>query len=281
MSSGFITEKEVAERRRLRQENWDKTRGEEDPEDVPEAPEAIPDHRSLYEKLQEQQQKKQEEYDEAHKFKNMVRGLEDDEVDFLELVDRTKLQQEIKVRTEESSAIAEYRKKVSEMRKNQAEEELRAEVKAGEMRKAAGTKKTPSHLSLLAGAIKRKSSEDNDPSRTKRTKPESGSAENNEAGGSSLGVEVAQSTATSDSPITSAPPVTSAQKTGFQCIAVLPGLGVYTDSSDSENNGDTDSDSEDDTHRRLPTSAAQPPRDITGRIVKPVTQCGGAAQGGC
>lgn len=39
----------------------------------------------------------------------MVRGLEDDEVDFLELVDRTKLQEEIRVRTEESSAIAEYR----------------------------------------------------------------------------------------------------------------------------------------------------------------------------
>lgn len=66
---------------------------------------------------------------------------------------------------------------------------------------------------------------------------------------------------------------------------MLPGLGVYTDSSDSENNGDTDSDSEDDIHRRHPQAAAQP-RDITGRIVKPVTQSssGGAAaaaQGGC
>ena len=39
----------------------------------------------------------------------MVRGLEDDEVDFLELVDRSKLQEEIRVRTEENTAIAEYR----------------------------------------------------------------------------------------------------------------------------------------------------------------------------
>lgn len=65
MSSGFITEKEVAERRRVRQENWEKTRGEEDPEEAPEEP--ITDHRSLYDRLQEQRQKKQDEYDEAHK----------------------------------------------------------------------------------------------------------------------------------------------------------------------------------------------------------------------
>lgn len=87
--------------------------------------------------------------------------------------------------------------------------------------------------------------------------------------------------------VTAAPPVASAPKSGFQCIAVLPGLGVYTDSSDSENNGDTDSDSEDDIHRRHPQAAAQQPRDITGRIVKPVTQssssgaAAAAAQGGC
>lgn len=39
----------------------------------------------------------------------MVRGLEDDEVDFLELVDRSKLQEEKRVRTEENSAMKEYR----------------------------------------------------------------------------------------------------------------------------------------------------------------------------
>lgn len=66
MSSGFISEKEVAERRRIRQENWEKSRNEVDPEEAPEEP--PPDSRSLYDRLQEQRQKKQEEYDEAHKF---------------------------------------------------------------------------------------------------------------------------------------------------------------------------------------------------------------------
>ena len=65
MSSGFITEKEVAERRRARQEEWEKNRNEDDPVEPPEEPPHDP--RSLYERLQEQRQKKEEEYDEAHK----------------------------------------------------------------------------------------------------------------------------------------------------------------------------------------------------------------------
>lgn len=63
------------------------------------------------------------------------------------------------------------------------------------------------------------------------------------------------------------PPV---KPSGIQCVAVLPGLGVYTDSSDSDNNIDSDSD-EDETANELP----QQPRDITGRIVKPASQCNG------
>ena len=47
------------------------------------------------------------------------------------------------------------------MQKNIAEEEIRAEMKAAEARKnTASSKRQPSHLSLLAGAIKRKTSEE-------------------------------------------------------------------------------------------------------------------------
>lgn len=34
MSSGFITESEIAEAKRVRQEEWDKVRNKEDPEEV-------------------------------------------------------------------------------------------------------------------------------------------------------------------------------------------------------------------------------------------------------
>lgn len=72
MSSGFISEKDVEEHRRIRQENWAQTRGEDDPLEAPEAP---VDHRSLYDRLQEQRQKKQEEYDEAHKYVVVYNGF--------------------------------------------------------------------------------------------------------------------------------------------------------------------------------------------------------------
>ncbi|XP_075694805.1 PSME3-interacting protein isoform X2 [Rhinoderma darwinii] len=81
----FVTESEIEERRKTRQEEWEKVRKPEDPE---ECPEEVYDPRSLYEKLQEQKEKKQQEYEEQFKFKNMVRGLEEDESNFLDEVSR-------------------------------------------------------------------------------------------------------------------------------------------------------------------------------------------------
>ncbi|KAJ3638762.1 hypothetical protein MTP99_002096 [Tenebrio molitor] len=83
----FITEAEAAEARQKRQEEWERVRKPEDPLVRPEEPY---DHRSLYERLQEQKQKKDLEYEEAQKLKNMIKGLDDDEIEFLDLVDRTK-----------------------------------------------------------------------------------------------------------------------------------------------------------------------------------------------
>ena len=39
----------------------------------------------------------------------MVRGLENDEVEFLDLVDRTKMEQERKVKEQEDLALSEFR----------------------------------------------------------------------------------------------------------------------------------------------------------------------------
>ncbi|XP_063883469.1 PSME3-interacting protein-like isoform X1 [Scylla paramamosain] len=216
---------------------------------------------------------------EAHKFKNMVRGLEDDEVDFLELVDRSKLQEEIRVRTEENTAIAEYRKKVSEMQKNIVEEEIRAEMKAAEARRTAvPSKRQPSHLSLLAGAIKRKTSEEDRSANTstagqpKRQKTDSP----NESPAESSSITEGPAPGSQNLPTSCNTPLSCPNtKSNLQCIAVLPGLGVYTDSSDSDNNVDSDSDEDEDVQGQVP----QQPRDITGRIVKPMAQCSG--QQGC
>lgn len=89
MSSGFVTETELAERRKIRQEEWDKVRTAEQPLGtfVPcyniiatfnicfrllctEVPEEQYDHRSLFDRLEEQRRKKEYEYEETHKLSN-------------------------------------------------------------------------------------------------------------------------------------------------------------------------------------------------------------------
>ena len=72
MSSGFVTEKEIDERKKARQEEWEKVRKPDDPEV---APEEAYDPRSLFEQLEEHRVKKQEDWDESHKLKNQIRGL--------------------------------------------------------------------------------------------------------------------------------------------------------------------------------------------------------------
>ena len=72
MSSGFVTEQEINEKKKVRQEEWDRVRKPDDPEIAPEEPY---DPRSLFEQLEEHKVKKQEEWDESHKLKNQIRGL--------------------------------------------------------------------------------------------------------------------------------------------------------------------------------------------------------------
>uniref|UniRef100_UPI00358EE889 PSME3-interacting protein-like isoform X2 n=1 Tax=Myxine glutinosa TaxID=7769 RepID=UPI00358EE889 len=87
----FVTEGELEEKRRKRQEEWEKVRK---PEDPLEKPEDVCDPRSLFEKLQEQKERKQAEFEEPLKFKNQVRGLEEDEAGFLSGVEAQRCAQE-------------------------------------------------------------------------------------------------------------------------------------------------------------------------------------------
>ncbi len=90
MSSGFVSEKVLEEKRRQRQEEWDKVRKASDPEKAPEEPTQHVDGRSLFDQLKANKAKEQEEWDEAHKFKNQIRGIDDDEAEFLDEVDEAR-----------------------------------------------------------------------------------------------------------------------------------------------------------------------------------------------
>ncbi|KAI5934572.1 PSME3-interacting protein [Manis javanica] len=102
----FVSEAELDERRKRRQEEWEKVRKPEDPE---ECPEEVYDPRSLFERLQEQKDRKQQEYEEQFRFKNMVRGLDEDETNFLDEVSRQQELIEKQRREEEMKELKEYR----------------------------------------------------------------------------------------------------------------------------------------------------------------------------
>ncbi|XP_023348797.1 protein FAM192A [Eurytemora carolleeae] len=157
MSSGFVTEAEIEERKLKRQEEWDQVRKAEDPE---EAPEEVYDHRSLFDRLEEQRLKKQADWDEEHKFKNQFRGLDDEEVDFLDKIDDIRTEAERKLMMEEKMELEEYQRKQNKIREQELENRLRHEIKGPDIKRAAkaGAGRSKQQM-LLMGVVKRKSSE--------------------------------------------------------------------------------------------------------------------------
>uniref|UniRef100_V5HK30 Putative nefa-interacting nuclear protein nip30 n=1 Tax=Ixodes ricinus TaxID=34613 RepID=V5HK30_IXORI len=221
----FVSEAELEEKRKKRQEEWDKVRTAEDPV---EAPEEEYDPRSLFERLEEQRLKKQADYEEAHKLKNMIRGLDDDEVTFLEYVDVQKQKAESQRLKEDMQELEEYRKAVASL----SEEAM--EAKRLEMKKAAAAQGVStgrrSQLALLSAAVKRKSADSSSDLSKKQHTNGSGQAPCN--GGKALG-DPCGGDAPAQQTVLHAP-------TALSCLGVLPGLGVYTDSSDSENSSFSD-----------------------------------------
>lgn len=211
----FVSEAELEEKRKKRQEEWDKVRTAEDPV---EAPEEEYDPRSLFERLEEQRLKKQADYEEAHKLKNMIRGLDDDEVTFLEYVDVQKQKVEAQRLKEDMQELEEYRKAVAKL------SEEAVEAKRLETKVATSGQGRKSQLALLSAAVKRKSGS----SSSSPSKKASRCGESPVNGTSGLArSDAAQQT------VVHAP-------TALHCLGVLPGLGVYTDSSDSENSSYSD-----------------------------------------
>nr|XP_055220287.1 PSME3-interacting protein isoform X2 [Gorilla gorilla gorilla] len=216
----FVSEAELDERRKRRQEEWEKVRKPEDPE---ECPEEVYDPRSLYERLQEQKDRKQQEYEEQFKFKNMVRGLDEDETNFLDEVSRQQELIEKQRREEELKELKEYRIsfKVGISQENKKEVEKKLTVKPIE------TKNKFSQAKLLAGAVKHKSSESGNS--VKRLKPDPEPDDKNQEPSSckSLG------NTSLSGPSIHCP-------SAAVCIGILPGLGAYSGSSDSESSSDSE-----------------------------------------
>ncbi|XP_034734062.1 PSME3-interacting protein isoform X2 [Etheostoma cragini] len=248
LSKKFVSQAELDDMRKKRQEEWEKVRKPDDPED---APEEVYDPRSLFERLQEQKDKKQEEYEEQFKFRNMVRGLDEEETSFLDEVSRQQCLVEKQRRDEEKQELLEYRSALVKQVSTESRKEPEKKVAA----KQPGVEQRTSHLSqahLLAGAVKRRSSsQSSDSSKKQRlttTATTGNGARHTEqehgAGGEPGGAEDQQ---TIPSLTAKAPPAALGSGQGVLhlpsaavCVGVLPGLWVYSGSSDSDSSSDSE-----------------------------------------
>ncbi|KAG7208412.1 hypothetical protein KM043_014644 [Ampulex compressa] len=233
----------------MRQEEWERVRTADQPT---EPPEEAYDPRSLYDRLQEQKNKRDAEYEEAHKLKNMIKGLDDDEVEFLDLVDRTKLEEERKKNLEEEKEMRDFKAAVASLHEKSLDEKLKQELKnpqSSNKNVTSGSSRN-SQLKLLAGVvvkrsekpkqgditsgIKRKLSPDRSDETSKTEEPTTTQEATVENSQCELDKEKSTSTHTH----------LLSEMGGMKCIGILPGLGSYEDSSDSDCSSDTDQDPE-------------------------------------
>uniref|UniRef100_A0A0A9Z5M9 FAM192A/Fyv6 N-terminal domain-containing protein n=1 Tax=Lygus hesperus TaxID=30085 RepID=A0A0A9Z5M9_LYGHE len=87
----------------------------------------------------------------------MIKGLDDDEVDFLDLVDRTKMEEERKKAVEEEREIADFRNRVATLQEQGLEQRIQQEIRQQPLKinNAVKTGRT-SQTKLLAGAVVKK-----------------------------------------------------------------------------------------------------------------------------
>lgn len=252
MSSGFISEAEIAEQRRMRQEEWERVRTADQPTEAPEEPY---DPRSLYERLQEQKNKRDAEYEEAHKLKNMIKGLDDDEVEFLDLVDRTKLEEERKKNLEEEKEMRDFKAAVASLQEKSLSEKLKQELKNPQTsNKNLSSGSRNSQLKLLAGVVVKRPEKQKQGDVIRGIKRKLSPADENRNAQNKEESQTTQLNSQQDTKCTedesknyedmSMESKLVNETSGLKCIGILPGLGSYDDSSDSVSSSDTDQDPE-------------------------------------
>lgn len=107
------------------------------------------DNRSLYERLQEQRDKKQEAYDESMKFSNQIACLDEDDIEYLEDLKKQKLEDELRKRLQQQDKRREEIKLEAE-RKLVEEAKLKEALKRDKLGFGINKKSTIVKPSLLS-----------------------------------------------------------------------------------------------------------------------------------
>ncbi|KAJ8924375.1 hypothetical protein NQ315_007171 [Exocentrus adspersus] len=233
MSSGFISESEAVEIRKRRQEEWERN--------VPRSPMTIEVCMTGY---KNRNRKKDLEYEEAHKLKNMIKGLDDDEIEFLDLVDRTKLEADRKKEIEEERELNDYRNRVAILQEKSIEERLQAEIVMNKPKTQISSRSSQQKLlkgvviKKNEGTLKRKLSDSE--KEEKPCEPESkvikSEAEENGKCTEEYLLPINLTVGGENKVLNGV----AAPASGLKCVGILPGLGCYENSSSDENSSESD-----------------------------------------
>lgn len=142
----------------------------------------------------------------------MIKGLDDDEIEFLDLVDRTKLAADRKKEIEEELELNDYRNRVAILQEKSIEERMHNDIIMSKVKTINSNRNSQKQLKgvVIKKTEKRKISESSEEENTPKKNA------NNEV----------KSNITLNK---------SDSSTALKCVAVLPGLGCYDDSSTDEN----------------------------------------------
>jgi len=190
--------------------------------------------------------KKQEEFEESKKLKHLIKGLDNDELSFLEMVDNNKIQLETQRWKEEVSAIDEYKRAVAHLNSEEQEKRLQEFkndilLKDKKIASSSGFSidknanksiKKSSQSALLANVVRKRTQSDSSEDKSPK-KPKNEITDTNESKDSN--VISSETSNKSEESSTKAGPT-------IKCIGILPGLGLYasSDSSDSENSSNSE-----------------------------------------
>lgn len=159
----------------------------------------------------------------------MIKGLDDDEIEFLDLVDRSKLEADKKKSLEEEKELHDYRARVANLQEQNLDQRLQAEVSVNKPKNVTNTR--TSQVKLLKGVVVKKA--------PINKRKHSDSEENCDNVSENIVLEKNGKSETEENEEQN--PKRQQSKSaniGLRCIGILPGMGCYSDSSSDECSSD-------------------------------------------
>lgn len=231
LKNKFVSEEDVKVERDKRQADWDRVRQPEDPKECPEE-----ETRSLFEQLEANKDGRERELEDESKLRSSVKGLDDEEVQFLNFVSNRQMQIEKDRNNEEKSVIKEL-KELKEKTLITVEDKQKLSSTGSSSSSSVSTSSSAaarkSQQQLLSGAIKRKSTDSRPEMDDKKAK--------------------SYSEERPDAKLIAGLPPSNGM---MQVAGILPGIVAYDDDDSSTENTSNSSDSEAD-HQLMPSAPVQ------------------------